>query len=63
MRDAGGALSSASRRETESRTLLECASSLGELVENTHATCIAHRVAELETASAAAVVSDSISLF
>ena len=35
---------------------------LGELVENKHATCIANRVAELETASAAAVASDSISL-
>ena len=60
--DCGCGRRSEQRMQTESRTLLECVSSLGELVEKKHATCIANRVAELETASAAAVASDSISL-
>ena len=52
--DCGCGRRSEQRMQTESRTLLECVSSLGELVEKKHATCIANRVAELETASAAA---------
>lgn len=52
--DCGCGRRSEQRMQTESRTLLECVSSLGELVEKKHATCIANRVTELETASASA---------
>ena len=52
--DCGCGRRSEQRQQTEARTLLGCVSSLGELVEKKHATCIASRVAELETASAAA---------
>ena len=42
--DCGCGRRSEQRMQTESRTLLECVSSLGELVEKKHATCIANRV-------------------
>ena len=58
--DCGCGRRSEQRMQTESRTLLECVSSLGELVEKKHATCIADRVAELETASAAAAHRESL---